>query len=418
MKKIIICWAFLLGASSLFAQRESFVEDILRKAHKKMEMHQAISYDIHYSNKPYWSDEINEQFAHCDLVRVESDTIAGGYTWVRQPGETKTDEEGEVSTRPDIEQFYDGKTIYYQIGAGQNARIRIEPVMAGMEYIPNNVLHQVYFLQPDRFLMDTKKATLVNTELCGEVPAFHILIKHPNTEKYRDQTTEIWIAQADFAFIKRVVRYQYQNYDGFEEEVYWLKNVAYDEVNKASFESRAEELEKAVDEDSYRSLKNATNYFYKQQGLKKEIGELIKVADFAPSFSGWNVFLDREATFLEYLGEPMVLYFWNVEQEKSVEQLAIINKISEEYRQEGIAFLGLLKNNETVFPNAIADFLQQKNIHFTNLIIPEEVNDWCGTIGFPEIIVIDKDGKIEHTFVGLSRLNQDILRQTIKTVLK
>jgi peroxiredoxin len=105
-----------------------------------------------------------------------------------------------------------------------------------------------------------------------------------------------------------------------------------------------------------------------------------------------------EVSLAELRGRPVVLDFWATWCPPCVHQIPVLNAFHDAHGDE-VAVLGI--SVDTDGPEAVAAFAAEHEIRYPVLLAAPELARRYGAIGFPTLYVIDAEGGIARSHVGI-----------------
>ena len=99
-----------------------------------------------------------------------------------------------------------------------------------------------------------------------------------------------------------------------------------------------------------------------------------------------------------YRGKVVLVNMWATWCPPCLEELPLLNRIQERYRQRGLVVLGLAGDDD---PQRVRDFLSANPVSFDVLLdVGGEVGTQYGIIGYPETFVVDREGRLRKKLIG------------------
>ncbi|HHH50671.1 MAG TPA: redoxin domain-containing protein [Saprospiraceae bacterium] len=130
----------------------------------------------------------------------------------------------------------------------------------------------------------------------------------------------------------------------------------------------------------------------------------------APDLAGEKHFL------LDYKEKVVVLYFWNMKDEKAKEYLMMMNDLSAEFKSDDVVILSFADEDKAT----LEKFTQKAYIQFP--IIPNAKGlaemGYADKLGYPRAFVIDKFGIIQKLITSESENFYAELKESIKKYLE
>ncbi|MBC7326715.1 redoxin domain-containing protein [bacterium] len=133
----------------------------------------------------------------------------------------------------------------------------------------------------------------------------------------------------------------------------------------------------------------------------------------APDFTLMS--LDGKTYTLSNLkGKVVLLDFWATWCPPCREELPIIEKLHQEYKDKGLLVLGINDEDKATVEN----FLKENNLTFPILVDAQsKVALLYNVESIPRVLLIDKDGNVVKDLLGYSKENEQILREAIEKLL-
>jgi peroxiredoxin len=136
----------------------------------------------------------------------------------------------------------------------------------------------------------------------------------------------------------------------------------------------------------------------------------------APSFS-LNALNGEKIHLADFRGKVVILDFWATWCPPCREGIPELNRLYAEYRNRGLVVIGVsLDRGE---PEEVRRFLEQRGAEYVNAMGNEEMFQAYSSLpglgkiqGIPTAFVIDREGRLQKKFVGLTR------KQTFEAVIK
>jgi len=344
---------------------------------KKYEGYQSLSYDIEYKIK-YFSqvDDTTKVSAKIDLIRQKSDTIFGGYVWIKADS---------------IERYYDTKNTY--LINHKNDTITRYPQNKPYVITGNTIGEAVkmYFLKPERLIKgasdSTIKITIVDDKI-DDYETWKLEYEFEDDEYSTNTWKNIWI-QKQSGFIPKMNfssdmqgESQYNQWD--------LSEIEYDRFSISDFEKRFDEIKK-----------NYPIVDYKERSKEEEI--LLSNGTFIPELTGTRYSDNAKISLDDYKGKIVLLDFWYIDCFPCIKAIPHLNDIHEKYYEKGLVVIGAnpFNNNEKDLkrlPNFLSNNPIDYSVMFIDKIKPKDFKVYA----YPSFYLIDRKGKIVHSEVGFS----------------
>jgi thiol-disulfide isomerase/thioredoxin len=112
---------------------------------------------------------------------------------------------------------------------------------------------------------------------------------------------------------------------------------------------------------------------------------------------------------------PVMVDFWATWCGPCVEELPILVKVADEYREKGVVFCAL---NQAEDADTIRKFLEEQKLSTTIALDSEsKVGEAYGLSGIPMLVLIDKGGVVQSVHVGYSAGIEEALRKELDDLL-
>lgn len=130
----------------------------------------------------------------------------------------------------------------------------------------------------------------------------------------------------------------------------------------------------------------------------------------APDIDGDNHFLH------EYIGKVVILQFFSIYSEPGLRQIPSLNRLIDEYGQQGLMILGMADNEEA----DLRRFRERWPVGYP--LVPNSSDlghkAYAADIGYPRIFIIDRSGIIRKLRVGNSADNEMALYEDILPLVR
>jgi len=344
---------------------------------KKYEGYQSLSYDIEYKIK-YFSqvDDTTKVSAKIDLIRQKSDTIFGGYVWIKADS---------------IERYYDTKNTY--LINHKNDTITRYPQNKPYVITGNTIGEAVkmYFLKPERLIKgasdSTIKITIVDDKI-DDYETWKLEYEFEDDEYSTNTWKNIWI-QKQSGFIPKMNfssdmqgESQYNQWD--------LSEIKYDRFSISDFEKRFDEIKK-----------NYPIVDYKERSKEEEI--LLSNGTSIPELTGTRYSDNAKISLDDYKGKIVLLDFWYIDCFPCIKAIPHLNEIHGKYYDKGLVVIGAnpFNNNEKDLKR-LPNFLSNNPIDYSVMFIDKIKLKDFKVYAYPSFYLIDRKGKIVHSEVGFS----------------
>ncbi len=396
LKYYFLLFIGLSSAPNLAAQTAS---EVLKSSFEALNGHSSVTYDLIYKNKKFWSADTTTYIAKCNILRT---TEKDGYFWTYFNGKSNG-----ISGEDEVEyQSYEVvRPLAPVIESYEDDTVLIE--MASLRpSLPHGTYAHPCFLNPKQ-LLDFQEADLtLKTEKWNGKNYFKVEVRQADNFRRKDRNIQFWINKTTFQIHRIFHSFQYKTMEGVHFDDWQFDNIAIDTLTETTILERKEKIDLLRILYDYDRVKlfDYSNVPDNMRGRYfSTTNPLLQKGTLAPSFEGWNFIENRTVNSSEFLGSPMVVVFWNPYRlglNKMDSVILFLNKIQLQFASKGVMVLGLVQKSE-MYPNEyLYDLVEVNNMKFQNLTIESSVNEIYGTIGFPEIYVIDENGEIVQTFIG------------------
>jgi thiol-disulfide isomerase/thioredoxin len=152
------------------------------------------------------------------------------------------------------------------------------------------------------------------------------------------------------------------------------------------------------------------------KAIVADVMNVVKRSDRAPNFS-WKDSTGKVIDFDSYRGKVTVVNFWATWCGPCKKELPDLVALSRELADHNVRFIGVSTDRG---PNIIEDvrtFVIEHGIPYPNIVSNDDLEEAFGNPrAIPTSYLIDADGKIAQTFVGLR--SKDFFAQAITPLLK
>lgn len=139
--------------------------------------------------------------------------------------------------------------------------------------------------------------------------------------------------------------------------------------------------------------------------------EKLKDCD-APDFSGTTL-LGEDIILSGLQGKVIVLNFWFIHCLPCLKEIPLLNELTEQYDADEVVFIGLARDN-----NKSLEAFFKRFMLFEYKIIPEShlIADEYKVVGWPQSMVIDKQGKVYKVWAGAGESPQILVNEINETI--
>ncbi len=150
------------------------------------------------------------------------------------------------------------------------------------------------------------------------------------------------------------------------------------------------------------------------EGAQKAPALAFKVGDKAPAFKLTSL-AGPEVTLDSLKGKVVLLDFWATWCGPCKQIMPVIQKLSEEFKDKGVAVFGV--NTWEKKDGAAKKYMESKKYTYGCLLAGEDLAKTYGITGIPTLIIINKDGTISKAEVGAGGNVEADLRAAITAAL-
>ena len=119
------------------------------------------------------------------------------------------------------------------------------------------------------------------------------------------------------------------------------------------------------------------------------------VGDTLAPFAGTGMD-DRPRNSADYTNKPMVINFWFTRCAPCVQEMPMLNKVAETYKERNVSFISITYNPR----KEVDDFLQKNSFVFDHIPDARDLIDQYGVSSYPATIVTDKNHIITYIKIG------------------
>ena len=151
-----------------------------------------------------------------------------------------------------------------------------------------------------------------------------------------------------------------------------------------------------------------------EEGSQRAPALAFKVGDKAPAFKLTSL-AGPEVTLDSLKGKVVLLDFWATWCGPCKQIMPVIQKLSEEFKDKGVAIFGV--NTWEKKDGAAKSYMESKKYTYGCLLAGEDLAKTYGITGIPTLIIINKDGTIAKAEVGAGGNVEADLRAAITAAL-
>src|SRR5436305_2252254 len=145
--------------------------------------------------------------------------------------------------------------------------------------------------------------------------------------------------------------------------------------------------------------------------------DLLGVGSAAPGFHAIDLRTGRPTTLADYRGKVVLLNVWATWCEPCRVEMPSIEKLHKEFGTRGLAVVAVSVDD----PNSearVLDYAKELGLTFEVLYDPAQITKTNYQItGFPETVVIGRDGTIRKKVIGAADWNSDANRALMRELL-
>ena len=141
---------------------------------------------------------------------------------------------------------------------------------------------------------------------------------------------------------------------------------------------------------------------------------VVQAGDEAPDFS---VVTEGGLTLTRsnFGGKVLVLNFWATWCAPCIQEIPMLNQLSEMYRDKGLVVLGVSVDKN---PGNYRQFLERFNIQFATAHDPQAaISDSYGSYRYPETYIIDSDGTVVQKVIAVPNWTGPEMRAFLDNLL-
>ena len=351
--------------------------DLANQIVNKYESKKSLSYDINYRIKFYSQiGDTTQVSAKIDLIRQKSDTIFGGYIWIKSDS---------------IEKYYDTRNTYFINHRNQSITKypKEKPFV-----ITGNIIEEVirmYYLNPERLINGATDTTInitISDQNLNGKKHWKLSFEFEDDEYSKNTWKNIWIEKENYFIPKMTFSTDMQGENQYNQ---WdLSNILYDNVTINDLEKRF-----AVVKQNY-SMEN-----YKERSEEEK--SLLLNGSKIPALKGISHSDRAEISLNDYNEKVVLLDFWYMDCYPCIQAIPHLNELQRKYKDQGLVVIGVNpfddnEKNLKRMPNFLSNNPIDYQIMFTNKVKPKDFKIYA----YPSFYLIDKQGKIIHYEVGFS----------------
>lgn len=119
------------------------------------------------------------------------------------------------------------------------------------------------------------------------------------------------------------------------------------------------------------------------------------VGDTLAPFAGTGMD-DRARNSADYTNKPMVINFWFTRCAPCVQEMPVLNKVAETYKDRNVSFISITYSTR----KEVDDFLQKNSFVYDHIADARDLIDQYGVFSYPATVVTDKNHVIRYIKIG------------------
>jgi thiol-disulfide isomerase/thioredoxin len=144
-------------------------------------------------------------------------------------------------------------------------------------------------------------------------------------------------------------------------------------------------------------------------GLPPNVAQVLTVSDRdgrAPDFT-WKDSEGNDASFDRARGKVTLVNFWATWCAPCKKELPDLIELSKKYADRGFMVVGVATDRTPNSADLVSEFVKQYSIPYQILLSTQEIEDAFGNVrAMPTSFLVDSEGKIVHTIVGIRTREQ------------
>lgn len=139
---------------------------------------------------------------------------------------------------------------------------------------------------------------------------------------------------------------------------------------------------------------------------------VLRVGDEAPDFTLPS--LDgQDRALSDYRGQLVIVNFWGTYCPPCVEEMPLIQRYYDEYRDQGLVVLAVNENDPIV---SIKAFIRQHKLSFPILLDKDTVRKQYGVTAYPSTFVLDQNGRVLSSREGM--IDEAFMNEAVKHLIR
>ncbi|HRP51957.1 MAG TPA: TlpA disulfide reductase family protein [Fluviicola sp.] len=373
MKKILFLSVFFASIYS-FAQTE---QQVIKETIQNYKSHQTMSYDVEYSIKFFDGDEPVTINSSVLIKKQNEDTIFQSKFLYNR-----------IDSSINIIKYY-APPFLYIIDKNEEKIIKSNASKGEsyISFITGNIdgdVLGVYFSDIEKLKKKLENANNI-LSYSDSSDLLKIEISFPDDDDFYDQKEVLYIEKTKKIIQK--ITYQVKYKDQIQQNIWSINNVKFDQTKDSDFDSIVSNHFKTYKIEDYKPL---TEEDYK----------LLEDGAAAPTIVG-TIYPDYNKTIDLKYDKITILDFWYTSCMPCIKAIPHLNALVEKYKGE-IKIIGVNPfEYQSHKKEKIEEFLIRTPIDYS-ILLTEDIPQAFNVKAFPTLYIIDSNGKVRYSQIGLS----------------
>lgn len=373
MKKILFLSVFFASIYS-FAQTE---QQVIKETIENYKSHQTMSYDVEYSMKFFDGDEPVTINSSVLIKKQNEDTIFQSKFLYNR-----------IDSSVNIIKYYVPPFLYI-IDKNEEKIIKSNASKGEsyISFITGNIdgdVLGVYFSDIEKLKKKLENANNI-LSYSDSSDLLKIEISFPDDDDFYDQKEVLYIEKTKKIIQK--ITYQVKYKDQIQQNIWSINNVKFDQTKDSDFDSIVSNHFKTYKIEDYKPL---TEEDYK----------LLEDGAAAPTIVG-TIYPDYNKTIDLKYDKITILDFWYTSCMPCIKAIPHLNALVEKYKGE-IKIIGVNPfEYQSHKKEKIEEFLIRTPIDYS-ILLTEDIPQAFNVRAFPTLYIIDCNGKVRYSQIGLS----------------
>lgn len=373
MKKILFLSVFFASIYS-FAQTE---QQVIKETIENYKSHQTMSYDVEYSMKFFDGDEPVTINSSVLIKKQNEDTIFQSKFLYNR-----------IDSSINIIKYY-APPFLYVIDKNEEKIIKSNTSKGEsyISFITGNIdgdVLGVYFSDIEKLKKKLENANNI-LSYSDSSDLLKIEISFPDDDDFYDQKEVLYIEKTKKIIQK--ITYQVKYKDQIQQNIWSINNVKFDQTKDSDFDSIVSNHFKTYKIEDYKPL---TEEDYK----------LLEDGAAAPTIVG-TIYPDYNKTIDLKYDKITILDFWYTSCMPCIKAIPHLNALVEKYKGE-IKIIGVNPfEYQSHKKEKIEEFLIRTPIDYS-ILLTEDIPQAFNVKAFPTLYIIDSNGKVRYSQIGLS----------------